>query len=77
MTVLETVVQALKNLGGKAMYREIYLEYEIITQKKLTHGQKAGIRKCIEDHSADSDNFKGKDIFYSVEGKGRGYWGLN
>ncbi|MBR2405639.1 MAG: hypothetical protein IKB04_01120 [Clostridia bacterium] len=76
MTVLETIIQSLKNLGGKAKYLEIYQEYEYISQCKLTSGQKAGIRKCIEDHSSDSENFKGDDIFYSVEGKGKGVWGL-
>ena len=76
MTMLETIIQVLKNLGGKAPYSEIYQEYEYIAKCKLTPGQKAGIRKCIETHSSDSENFTGNDIFYSVEGKGKGVWGL-
>jgi hypothetical protein len=77
MTQLEAIVQALKDLGGKAGYSDIYHRYEFITGTILTPGKKAGIRKNIEDHSSDSDNFKGKeDLFYSVEGKGKGVWGL-
>lgn len=77
MTQLEIVVQALENLGGKANYARIYEEFEQISGVVLTSGKKAGIRKLIEDYSSDSDNFKGKrDIFYSVEGKGKGVWGL-
>ena len=44
---------------------------------ELSDGMKAGIRKCIEDHSSDSRNYKGKqDIFYSIHGKGQGAWGI-
>ncbi len=75
MTQLDYIVQALKNLGGKANYTEIYKEYERISKINLTPGRKAGIRKNIEDHSSDSMNYKGKeDLFYSVDGIGN--WGL-
>lgn len=77
MTVLEATIQTLKNLGGKAHYSKIYEEYENVTGYKITKNQQAGIRKCIETHSSDSDAFNGKDdIFYSVYGKGNGVWGL-
>ena len=77
MTQLEIIQQALRQLGGKAPYSQIYCVYEEITGSPLTPGTKAGLRKCIELHSSDSDNFSGKqDVFYSVEGKGKGVWGL-
>ncbi|MEE0920660.1 MAG: hypothetical protein U0L56_11605 [Lachnospiraceae bacterium] len=77
MTQLDYIILALKNLGGKASYSEIYEEYENVTNQTLTAGKKAGIRKNIEDHSSDSMNYKGKqDIFYSVSGIGNGMWGL-
>ena len=77
MTVLEATIQTLKNLGGKAHYSKIYEEYENVIGYKKTKNQQAGIRKCIETHSSDSDVFNGKDdIFYSVYGKGNGVWGL-
>jgi hypothetical protein len=77
MTVLEIIVHVLENLGGSGSYSEIYQEYESFAKCRLTPGQKAGIRKCIETHSSDSENFsRKKDIFYSVEGMGYGVWGL-
>ena len=77
MTQLDIIIEALKNIGGKGAYKEIYSEYEKISGVILSNGQKAGIRKNIEDHSSDSMNYKGKkDLFYSVCGIGAGVWGL-
>lgn len=76
MTVLEATIQTLKNLGGKAHYSQIYEEYENVVGYKISKNQQAGIRACIERNSSDSDVFSGKDIFYSVYGKGNGVWGL-
>lgn len=75
MTILEATIQTLENLGGKA-YADIYEEYEKVVGHSITKNQQAGIRACIERNSSDSDVFKGEDIFYSVYGKGKGYWGL-
>lgn len=77
MTQLDIIVKALENLGGKAAYKDIYEEFERLYGSRITVGQKAGIRKNIEDHSSDSQNYKGKDdLFYSAEGIGSGVWGL-
>ena len=77
MTILETTIQALKNLGGKAAYADIYTEYEKICGHNITDTQKAGIRKAIEINSSDSKAYNGKNnIFYSVDGIGKGVWGL-
>lgn len=77
MKQLDVIVQTLKDLGGKASYSELYRRYEIITGVLLTPGKKAGIRKNIEIHSSDSEIYARKeDLFYSVEGKGKGVWGL-
>ena len=65
MTVLEATIQTLKNLGGKAHYSKIYEEYENVIGYKITKNQQAGIRKCIETHSSDSDVFNGKT--YSIQ----------
>ena len=75
-TVLENIIKSLEVLGGKGTYPQIYEAYEKITSQTLTDGQKAGIRKAIEINSSDSENFKGTDLFYAVEGKGKGVWGL-
>ena len=76
MTILDATIQALKNIGGKAAYSDIYEEYEKVVGHSITKNQQAGIRACIERNSSDSDVFKGNDIFYSVYGKGKGVWGL-
>ena len=77
MTQLDIIVEALQALGGKGSYPEIYEKFEEISGITLTYGQKAGIRKNIEDHSSDSRNYKNKkDLFYSVFGLGSGIWGL-
>ena len=77
MTQIEMITKALRNIGGKGQYADIYAEYERISGMKLTSGRKAGIRKAIEDHSSDSMNYKERgDYFYSVYGLGEGTWGL-
>lgn len=77
MTILEYIIQALTNLGGKAHYYELYNEIERISGKIMTKNTKASIRAEIERHSSDSTQFNGKkDIFYSVNGIGNGTWGL-
>lgn len=77
MKQIDIIVEVVKQLGGKASYSEIYRKYELIAGVKLTVGQKAGIRKNIEMHSSDSENFTNKeDLFYSVEGIRKGVRGL-
>ena len=74
---IDVIVEAFKRLGGESTYAQLYAEYEKIAGGKLSEGQKAGIRKNIEDHSSDSANYKGKqDLFYSVYGLGEGVCGL-
>lgn len=59
-------------------YATLYKEYEDYCGLILTPGQKGGIRKNIQTHSSDcsSYNTKNQDLFYSVEGLGKGVWGL-
>ncbi len=76
MTILEATIKTLENLGGCAHYSELYKEYEKVVGHSITENQQAGIRACIERNSPDSKIFAGNAIFYSVEGKGKGIWGL-
>ena len=72
---VEVIIKAIQNLGGIASYSQIYDEYGRITGTLMTVGRKAGIRKTIEQNSADSSVFNGNNIFYTPQ-KGSGMWGL-
>ena len=78
-TLLEDIKIVLSNNGGIATYSLIYSELSKIRYNGdlLSTGQKAGVRKQIEICSSDSKLYDGKnDIFFSVEGLGKGIWGL-
>jgi hypothetical protein len=55
MAVLDTVVSALRGLGGEANYHAIYREVGRLRGITLSRGQEAGVRKEIERHSSDSE----------------------
>src|SRR5690625_3187582 len=80
---IDKIVEALGNLGGQATLAEIY---NIIWDKHSNELQdykhwKAKVRQQIYFHSSETDIFQGQkgdenDLFYSIEGKGKGVWGL-
>lgn len=76
----EVVERALINLRGKAHLLKIEAEVTNICKqmrKKIPKELGATIRGTLEDNSSDSERYKGvRDIFYSVEGRGSGIWGL-
>jgi hypothetical protein len=73
---VQDIVSAFENLGGKAKYRELYEEVSRIRGNLLPQSWQGIIRQSVENHSSDSRNFKGNDLFYSVGGIGSGHWGL-
>ncbi|MDR4928273.1 HNH endonuclease [Peribacillus simplex] len=80
---LSEVIEAIKYLGGQATLADIYSAVEDRGKIDLSlyTDWKAQIRKNIYLNSNDTYIFKGKpgdktDIFYSIEGKGKGIWGL-
>lgn len=78
-TWLEDVVVALKNLSGIAHYEDIYTEAEKVRKSRgasWPQNAKAIIRRTIEEQSSDTKSFKEQDLFYSVQGIGKGVWGL-
>lgn len=76
-TVKQIIVEILKNRGGEACYSDIYNDFEKITGEPITTVKQAGIRATIERASSDTLQFSGKDdLFYSCNGKGKGWWGL-
>lgn len=74
----EHTIQALENLGGVAHRAEILSEIKRIRgEENLNNTWEQTVQRELESHSSDSDAFLNKeDIFYMVEGKGKGVWGL-
>lgn len=73
---VDDIETALRALGGRASLHAIYKAVE----KRRRDGDRsiprtidAVIRRTLEDHSSDSANFRGKDVFALV---GRGEWEL-
>jgi hypothetical protein len=78
MTWLDWIVNALQNLGGKSTYYRLYNEILRIRPEPFPRSWQAIVRRTIETHSSDSENFQAAspDLFYSVAGIGKGEWGL-
>jgi len=77
----EDIIQALKNLGGRAHLSKIQNEVARLRKGKLNNSWIYSIQENLQRHSSDSDYGRGKygsgeDIFYMPEGKRKGVWGL-
>jgi len=77
MKWIDAIVQAFETLGGEAPYADLYKQIEKNPPRTLTKAWQATVRREVENHSSDSENYiKGKpDLFYS-KGIGTGVWGL-
>jgi hypothetical protein len=75
-TWINDITTALGNLGGIAHYDALYPEVKKVRVAALPGSWKKIIQRTIQDHSADSDGYKGHNVFYSVKGIGSGVWGL-
>jgi hypothetical protein len=75
-TWLGDITTALENLRGSANYESLYREVKKIRAHPLPASWKKIIQRTIQDNSADSVGYRGKDLFYSVKGIGGGAWGL-
>ena len=79
---LEDLVIVLNSLSGKAHLSKIYkkiieIKPNVVSLYKNESSYQASIRSLLERHSSDSKMFQEKaDIFYLVEGYGKGIWGL-
>ncbi|MBE7896962.1 HNH endonuclease [Paenibacillus polymyxa] len=71
---LEEIIEALNELGGEGTLLDIYTQIEDRKQMELTKAWKNTVRRTIYDNTKDSVGRR--DVFYSVEGKGNGIWGL-
>ncbi|WP_394230911.1 HNH endonuclease [Bacillus thuringiensis] len=71
------IVESLKSLGGEATLEEIYEEVKARDNKVITKTYQNTIRGTIYKKSSESQDFQGgEDLFYAVNGKGNGRWGL-
>eukprot|EP00918_Siedleckia_nematoides_P013151 GHVU01028702.1.p1 GENE.GHVU01028702.1~~GHVU01028702.1.p1 ORF type:complete len:210 (-),score=28.23 GHVU01028702.1:440-1069(-) len=75
----EDIIKAFNQIGGEGHYTDIYSAVEEIRgTENLPKSWKAIVRGSIETYSSHSEKYDGKnDIFYSVDGIGKGIWGLN
>ena len=80
-TYKEDTILALKNLGGAAHLSKIMNEVSKLREGNLNASWQDTVREVLYENTQDSKYGRGKygsgeNIFYSVEGKGKGVWGL-
>jgi len=80
-TYKQDTIQALKNLGGEAHLSKITNEVAKLRKGNLNASWQDTVREVLYENTQDSKYGRGKygsgeNIFYSVEGKGKGVWGL-
>jgi len=76
----DDVVEAVKELGGQGYLDQIYASTEKIRRgagRSIPVSFEAVVRRTLEENSSDSESYKDLyDLFYMVEGRGAGKWGL-
>jgi putative restriction endonuclease len=72
------VIEALNYYGGEATLNDIYSYVKEHYGFDLPDdGYQSSLRKAIYQNSSDANLYQGKrDLFYTIEGKGSGIWGL-
>ena len=76
-TWLHDLIEVYNELGGVAKYEDVY---RLAKERRTARGASwtseatASIRRTVEDHAESSANFRGRPVFYSVNGHGRGVW---
>ena len=77
-TILDEIIEIMEEHGGMISNTKLYEDYaERHPEKKMNESKKGTLRKLIHFASSDSKSFdRGEDIFYNVEGMGKGVWGL-
>jgi predicted restriction endonuclease len=72
----DDLTAALETLGGQGSLEQIYQAVQTI-REKMPPSWQAIVRRELEYNSSDSVSFqKRHDLFYSVDGIGKGLWGL-
>ena len=80
-TYLNEIIEALKILGGTASLKQIYdkiEERDKLSSIKTNINWRNAVSMYLQQHCKESKSFvEGNDnLFYSVEGIGKGVWGL-
>ncbi|SDZ24299.1 HNH endonuclease [Jannaschia faecimaris] len=73
------LIEVYNELGGEAPYEKVYPLAQEKRQKagaSWTKQSPATIRRTVEDNAESSKNYRGRAVFYSVNGHGKGVWGL-
>lgn len=76
---IDDVEKALHELDREASLSEIYklvMGIRKASGRSLPASSEAIIRRTLEENSADSDSFKGINLFRMTRGKWAGYWAL-
>ena len=77
MAWIDEVERALHEIGGNGTLSEIYSQIQKTTNRELVPSWQAIVRRTLEESSSDTESYLGKkDIFYSVDGIGKGKWGI-
>lgn len=72
----DDIITAFSNIGGIATYEQLYAEIKTL-RPNLPRSWKKIVQRQIQDLSSDSEGYRFKeDLFFSVQGKGLGVWGL-
>ena len=72
----EECVLILEKLGGHAYLKDVYEKFLEIHTRPIIENYKAAIRDTLEKGSSESEKFDGTALFYMVEGKNKGHYGL-
>ena len=72
----EECVLLLQRLGGHAYLKDIYKEFELNGSRPKTQNYDASIRDALEKGSPESNKYEGTPLFFMVEGKNNGHYGL-
>ena len=81
ITYLSEIIESLKELGGIASLNEINNQIEnrdLLPYIKTNQAWKRNVSSVIQKHCSETKSYKegNENLFYSVEGLGKGIWGL-
>ena len=73
---IDDICAALENLDGIAHRSDLLEEIKRIRPGPHPKTIEMIVQRTIQNHSSDSNGFRGEDLLYTVNGIGTGVWGL-